>query len=69
VLVKQNRFKEAIEDYTAALTFDGAFSPAYYNRAIARERLKQYEEACADLKQAEALGRAPEAKLREKVCK
>jgi tetratricopeptide (TPR) repeat protein len=69
VLVKQNMFKEAIDDYTAALTFDSAFSSAYYNRAIARERLKQYDDACADLKQAEALGKEPEAKLREKVCK
>lgn len=69
VLVKQNLFNEAIDDYTVALTFDAAFGPAYYNRAIARERLKQYEDACADLKQAEALGSEAEAKLREKVCK
>ena len=68
VLTKQGQYKEAIEDYSAALLFNPTFSAAYYNRAIARERLKQNKEACEDLKQAETLGRKPDAKLKEKVC-
>jgi tetratricopeptide (TPR) repeat protein len=68
VLSRQNNHKDAVDDYTVALTINPDYGAAYYNRAIAREKLKQKEEACADLKKAEQLGVAPDIRLKEAVC-
>jgi tetratricopeptide (TPR) repeat protein len=68
VLSRQNNHKDAIDDYTVALTINSEYAAAYYNRAIAREKNKQKDEACADLKKAEQFGIAPDARLKAAVC-
>jgi tetratricopeptide (TPR) repeat protein len=68
VLGRQNKYKEAIEDYTVAISINPEYAGAYYNRAIAKEKLKQKSEACADIQQAEKLGLAIDIKLKSSVC-
>lgn len=68
VLGRQNNHSAAVDDYTVALTINPEYAAAYYNRAISREKLKQKEEACADLKRAEQLGIAPDIRLKDAVC-
>lgn len=68
VLGRQNKYKDAVDDYTVALTIDPDYGAAYYNRAIAWEKLKQKEQACADLLKAEKLGISPDVKLKASVC-
>lgn len=69
VLSKQGRLEEAVEDYTVAITYNPSYAAAYYNRAIARQRLKQYTEACSDLKKAESLGLAVPEKMSKELCR
>ncbi|MBK7652338.1 MAG: hypothetical protein IPJ20_18745 [Flammeovirgaceae bacterium] len=38
-MVKLNRVKEAIEDYTVAVTYYPEYGLAYYNRSVAYHRL------------------------------
>jgi tetratricopeptide (TPR) repeat protein len=68
VLGKLNKYKEAIEDYTVAIAINPDYAAAYYNRAVAKEKLKQKTEACSDVRQAEKLGMAVDAKLKVSVC-
>jgi len=69
VLLKLGRYKEASEDYTVALTFYPDLAVAYYNRAVAFQRQKQTDLACADLKKAEELGYKVAEKVKKEVCK
>lgn len=69
VLSKQGRLEDAIEDYTVAITHRDSYAAAYYNRAIARQRLKQYDEACADLKKAASLGLVIPDKMTKEICR
>jgi len=62
------RYKDAVEDYTAALIYIPDSAPAYYNRAIAKYKLDKLPEACEDLKKAESLGMKADAKLKGKIC-
>ena len=68
-LSKQGRTEDAIEDYTVAITFSPDYANAYYNRAIARQKLKQAAEACQDLQKAESLGMAVMEKVKKEICK
>jgi tetratricopeptide (TPR) repeat protein len=69
VLLKLGRYKEASEDYTVALTFYPDLAVAYYNRAVAFQRQKQSDPACADLNKAEALGYKVAEKMKKEICK
>ncbi|MDH4092576.1 MAG: tetratricopeptide repeat protein, partial [Cyclobacteriaceae bacterium] len=69
VLIKQGKYKEASEDYSAAIAFNPEYAYAFYNRAIARQKLKQTAEACEDLQKAEALGQVVSEKLKKGICK
>jgi tetratricopeptide (TPR) repeat protein len=68
VLVKLERYADAVEDYTVALLYKPDYSIAFYNRGLAKSKLKKNEEACSDLAQAEALGMKVESKVKSKVC-
>lgn len=68
VLVRIGKPSAAIDDYSTAIVFDPEYGSAYYNRAIARQKLKQNNEACADLRKAESLGVKTDAKFRAVVC-
>jgi tetratricopeptide (TPR) repeat protein len=68
-LSKQNRPKDAIEDYTAAITWDGEYGKAYYNRALALEKLGKIKEACADITLAERFNAVIDKSVKEKLCK
>ncbi|HPM31831.1 MAG TPA: tetratricopeptide repeat protein [Chryseolinea sp.] len=68
VLMKQSKYKEAIEDYTVAITYQPDYALAFYNRALAKNKLKLNSEACADLSQAMKLGLQIEPKLKAKIC-
>lgn len=67
--MKQHQWNKALENYTVAITFDENYTLAYYNRAITHYQLRQYDEACSDLKIAERRGMQPDAKMKEKFCK
>ncbi len=69
VLSKQGRMEDAIEDYSVAITYNPEYAAAFYNRAIARQRTKQYGEACLDLQKAESLGLAVSEKMKKEICK
>lgn len=45
-------YQLAIEDYKASIVIDDAHYPAYYNRALAYESMKQADEAESDLTKA-----------------
>lgn len=44
----QGLYHDAIEDYTCAVCINPAHVKAHYNRAIAFERLQQYDAALSD---------------------
>ncbi len=67
-LTKQSKYKEAIEDYTIAILFQPDYGLAFYNRAIAKEKLKQNIDACLDLNRAIELGLKVEDRMKAKVC-
>ena len=69
VLSKQGRVEDAIQDYIVAITFNPNYAAAFYNRAIARQKLKQTTEACQDLEKAESLGLAVSEKAKKDMCK
>jgi tetratricopeptide (TPR) repeat protein len=69
VLSRQGRTEDAIEDYTAAITFNPDYAAAFYNRAIARQKIKQFTEACQDIKQAEVMGLVVPEKMKKELCK
>lgn len=69
VLMKQAKYKEALDDYTVAITFRSDYALAYYNRAIAKEKLNLDTEACLDLNRALELGQKIDPKMKAKVCK
>ena len=68
VLTKQSKYNEAIEDYTVAILFRPDFALAFYNRAIAKDKLKLKADACDDLKRASELGYNVENKMRDRLC-
>jgi tetratricopeptide (TPR) repeat protein len=69
ILSKQGKYKEASEDYTVAITYNPYYAFAYYNRAIAFQRLKQMTAACQDLQKAETLGQPVSDKMKRDLCK
>lgn len=69
VLLKQKRFEDAIDDYTVAILHQPDYSYAYMNRALAKHYSNSYTDACADIKQAEALGMKVEKSVKEEICK
>lgn len=68
VLTKQSKYNEAIEDYTVVILFRPDFALAFYNRAIAKDKLKLKADACDDLKRASELGYNVENKMRDRFC-
>lgn len=49
LLNKQQKFEEAVKDFTSAISRDDQLLDAYFNRGIVySHELKQYEEALAD---------------------
>jgi tetratricopeptide (TPR) repeat protein len=68
ILAAQKKYNEAIEDYTAAITYQSDYGVAYYNRAIAYYRLNKMEEACNDVKKAEELNYPIDQKVKDKFC-
>jgi len=50
-----NKVKDAIEDYTVAITHQSEYGIAFYHRGIAKQRSGNLKEACEDLKQAQSL--------------
>jgi tetratricopeptide (TPR) repeat protein len=69
VLMKEQRYQTAAEDYTVAISFDRDYGAAYYNRAIAFYRLKKFTEACHDLLTAEKLGIKIIGSTKNSICK
>jgi tetratricopeptide (TPR) repeat protein len=69
VLLKLERYHDAIEDYNVALVYRDDYASAYYNRGLAKLKLKRDPEACLDFKRAQDLGMEVDTKLRSKACK
>lgn len=55
LMMRLNKVKDAIEDYTLAITHLPDFGVAFYHRGMAKQKTGNAGEACADLKQAQAL--------------
>lgn len=55
LLSLQERYSDAVQDYTRALQLNPSHVKAYYNRAVALERLGQHEAALADYARVGAL--------------
>ncbi len=55
LMMQLNKVKDAIEDYTIAITHYPEYGLAYYHRALAKQRSGNLKEACEDLKQAQSL--------------
>jgi tetratricopeptide (TPR) repeat protein len=68
MLVKLNRFAEAIEDYTVAITYYPQYGLAYYNRSLTWHRLGNKAEACKDLHQAAEFGTRVPEKVMSTIC-
>lgn len=68
VLVKMGKYEEAIEDYTAAILYRPGYGLAYYNRAVARQRIHDSGEACIDLDQAVSFGVDEAKSMQQKIC-
>ncbi len=56
IMVQSQRFREAIDDYTKALTIDENLPQAYYNRGLTLIYLKEVERGCLDISKAGQLG-------------
>lgn len=63
VLMRQGKWEEAVQSYTAATTGGTAAAPVYHNLAYALERLGRYDEAAAALDEAAQRGRADDPRL------
>lgn len=46
--MKQNHYEQAIGEFNRALSEDGSWFPAYYNRAVSYANTRQYKEALND---------------------
>jgi tetratricopeptide (TPR) repeat protein len=68
LFIKMGRYHEAVMDYTAAITLHPSDGLAYYQRALARQKLRQTAEGCADLHKAESLGMVVEEKIIQQLC-
>ena len=68
LLSRLNRLPEAIEDYTIAIFYFPEYATAYYNRSVAYHRQKKSDDACKDLKHAEALGYSVGPAMKAKIC-
>lgn len=68
VLLRLNKQNLAVEDYSSAIAFETDYAAAYYNRGIAYYQLKQYAEACRDLRMAKRLGQTLPSSLEGKAC-
>jgi tetratricopeptide (TPR) repeat protein len=67
--MKQERYKDALEDYTSALAYQPDYGHAYFNRAIAYYKLRRFKDACADLQKAQQLGISVDEKMKKSICK
>ena len=59
VFQKKGDNESAIADYTETIRIDPASAKAYYNRAVAKMALSQWDDASSDLRIASRLGYAP----------
>lgn len=63
VLMRQGRWEEAVQSYTAATAGDTAAAAVYHNLAYALERLGRYAEAAAALDEAAQRGKGDDPRL------
>ena len=67
-LFNQGDYNEAIKDYDVAIVLYASYGTAYYNRALAKNKLGMNTKACADLKLAHALAFEVPAKVMNSIC-
>ena len=68
VLFKLERYQDAIDDFNVALVYRPDYAAAVYNRAMAKIKIKNKTDACADIKLAESLGMEIEARVKSRIC-
>lgn len=56
LLVKEQRFREAIDEYSKAISIDDNLPQAYYNRGLTLIYLQEIERGCFDISKAGQLG-------------
>lgn len=68
LLFNQSNYAAAIKDYDVAIVLYPSYAIAYYNRALAKNKLGMNAKACADLKIAEALAFEVPPKVMSGIC-
>ncbi|MGB4972747.1 MAG: tetratricopeptide repeat protein, partial [Cyclobacteriaceae bacterium] len=68
LLFNQNDYKAAVKDYDVAIVLYSSYAIAYYNRALAKNKLGMNAKACADLKLAHALTFEVPSKVINSIC-
>jgi tetratricopeptide (TPR) repeat protein len=68
IFMKKKMWTQAVENYSAAITFSESYALAYHNRAIANYHLGKLTEACKDIRFSESLGIKVDSKLKERCC-
>ncbi|MEQ9414727.1 MAG: tetratricopeptide repeat protein [Cyclobacteriaceae bacterium] len=68
LLFHQGNYNAAIKDYDVAIVLYQSYGVAYYNRALAKNKLGMNAEACADLKTAHALTFEVPSKVISGIC-
>jgi len=65
----KNEFQNAVDAFTNAIAQEPQGAYLYYNRALARARLHDGSDYCADLQKAKEMGFEQAARMMEKVCR
>jgi len=69
IMSRLEKWQDAIDDYTVAISHNSRYALAYYNRAIANQSSGKLTSACSDLKMAEKLGIKLDVRVSDKICK
>ena len=69
VLIKLNKYEEAIQNYDMAIFYYPSYGLAYFNRGIAKHNNKESIAACLDLQKSFDLGIKSAEPILKKICK
>jgi Tfp pilus assembly protein PilF len=65
----EKNYRQALEDFTSALSADNSNAMVWYNRGIAAKYLGDNSQACSDWRKALQLGETNAAEAISKFCK
>ncbi|HOG19487.1 MAG TPA: tetratricopeptide repeat protein [Salinivirgaceae bacterium] len=68
IMALSQRFREAIDDYSKAISIDESLPQAYYNRGLTLIYLKEVERGCLDISKAGQLGISDSYNVIKRYC-